>query len=318
MQSFISGHGLRTNVPQCIKCGAEAVEFVRYNGAHLCEEHFLEYVERRVKKELRKQIDLEGKRLLAVALSGGKDSSVALYIIVRTLRHRRDLKVVAITVDEGIAGYRPHTLEKARKLCEMLEVEHRVVSFKEDAGKDMDEIVKAASTKTPCTYCGVLRRRCMNKVARDLGADVLATGLNLDDTAQSILMNFTRADVERLARLGPHTRVQPGLIPRIQPLRMIPEKESYLYALLRELPFSDDVCPYADLALRNEYREMVDQLEERHPGTKFSILASYDALKPMLMDAYPPSSLRTCDCGEPTRNPRCMACELLEELRKMV
>jgi len=318
MQSFISSHGLRRNVPQCIKCSSEAIEFVRYNGAHLCEEHFLEYVERRVKKELRKEIDLDGKRLLAVALSGGKDSSVALYIVVHTLRHRRDLKVAAITVDEGIAGYRPQTLEKARELCEMLGVEHHVTSFREEAGKDLDEIVRASSAKTPCTYCGVLRRRCMNKVARDIGADVLVTGLNLDDTAQSILMNFTRADVERLARLGPHTRVQPGLIPRLQPLRMIPEKESYLYALLKSLPFSDDVCPYADLALRNEYREMVDQLEDKHPGTRFSIIASYDAIKPMLLDAYPPASLRSCDCGEPTCNQRCMSCELLEELRKMV
>jgi len=318
MQSFISNEDLRRNVPQCIKCGSEAIEFVRYNGAHLCEEHFLEYVERRVKKELRKEIDLDGKHLLAVALSGGKDSSVALHIIVQTLRHRRDLEVCAITVDEGIAGYRPGTLEKARELCKRLGVEHHVVSFREEVGKDMDEIAQVTGAKTPCSYCGVLRRRCMNKVARAIGADVLATGLNLDDTAQSVLMNFTRADVERLARLGPHTRVQPGLIPRIQPLRMIPEKESYLYALLRALPFSDEVCPYADLALRNEYREIVDQLEEKHPGTKFSIIASYDAIKPLLMEAYPPASLRTCDCGEPTCNQRCMSCELLEEVRKMV
>lgn len=305
-------------MPQCVKCGSEAIEFVRYNGAHLCEEHFLEYVERRVKKELRKEIDLDGKRVLAVALSGGKDSSVALYIMVQTLRHRRDLRICAITVDEGIVGYRPNTLQKARQLCQSLGVEHHLISFKEEAGKDMDEIAQATSNKTPCTYCGVLRRRCLNKIAREIGADALATGLNLDDTAQSILMNFTRADVERLARLGPHTRIQPGLIPRLQPLRMIPEKESYLYAMLRGLPFSDEVCPYADRALRNEYREIVDQLEDRHPGTRFSILASYDAIKPMLMDAFPPASLRNCECGEPTCNEKCMCCELLEEVRKMV
>ncbi len=303
---------------QCIKCSKEAVEYVRYNGSHLCDEHFLEYVERRVKKEIRQQVDLDGMSKVAVALSGGKDSSVALFIVHQALEHRRDIDVVAITVDEGIDGYRPKTLEKARELTRMLGAEHHLISFKEEVGRTMDDIAKATGQKGPCTYCGVIRRRCMNKVAREVGADVLATGLNLDDTAQSILMNFTRGDVERLARLGPHQKVQPGLIPRIQPLRSIPEKESFLYAMLRHLPFSDDECPYADLALRNEYRSIIDGLEARHTGTKFSIVASYDALRPGLAEKYPQADLRLCECGEPTCNSRCMSCELLEEVRKMV
>ena len=302
----------------CIKCSEEAVEFIRYNGSHLCQGHFLEYVERRVKKEIRQQVDLDGKHVVGVALSGGKDSSVTLFILKKALEQRRDIKVVAITVDEGIAGYRPKTLEKAKELTEMLGIEHHLISFQDEVGRTMDDIAKATGEKGPCTYCGVIRRRCMNKVAREVGADVLATGLNLDDTAQSILMNFTRGDVERLARLGPHLKVQPGLIPRIQPLRSIPERESFLYAMLRGLPFSDDECPYADLALRNEYRSIVDGLEAKHAGTKFAILASYDAIRQSLAERFPQADLRLCECGEPTCNQRCMACELLEEVRKMV
>jgi len=301
---------------RCTKCSNEAVEYVRYNGSHLCHEHFLEYVERRVKKELRRQVDLDGKRKVAVALSGGKDSSVALYIICKALRGRRDIEVEAITVDEGIAGYRPKTLFKAKELTESLGVRHHFISFQEEVGRTMDDLALRLGDKGPCTYCGVLRRRCMNRAAKEIGADVLATGLNLDDTAQSILMNFTRGDVERLARLGPHAKVQPGLIPRIQPLRSIPERESYLYAMLRHLPFSDDECPYAQLALRNEYRAIVDDLEDRHPGTKFAILASYDEIRPCLIMAHPPSELRTCDCGEPTIRKKCMTCELLDTMKE--
>ena len=302
----------------CIRCRREAVTFIRYNGSHLCDEHFLQYVERRAKKEFRQQIDLDGLRILALALSGGKDSSVALSILVEALSHRPELKIIAITVDEGIQGYRPKTVEKAIELTDRLGVEHHVISIKEALGKDMDKIVRATSEKGACTYCGVLRRRCMNSLARELGAEVLATGLNLDDTAQSILMNFTRGDVERLARLGPHLRVQPGLIPRIQPLRLIPENETYLYAILKGLPFSDDECPYADSALRNEYREIVNKLEDKHPGTKHSIVASYDSIRPSLMEAYPPAELGKCSCGEPTSNEKCMSCTLIEEIRKMV
>ena len=302
----------------CIKCHREAVTFIRYNGAHLCDEHFIQYVERRVKKELRQQIDLDGVKNLTVALSGGKDSSVALCIIVEALRHRPDLEITAITIDEGILGYRPKTIEKAVELTARLGVEHHLISFQDEVGKDMDQLARTKSEKSACTYCGVLRRRCMNSLARKLGAEVLATGLNLDDTAQSILMNFTRGDVERLARLGPHIKVQPGLIPRIQPLRLIPENETYLYALLKGLPFSDDECPYADSALRNEYREIINKLEDKHPGTKHSIVASYDSIRPLLMEAYPPAELGRCPCGEPTSNQKCMSCALLEEIKKMV
>ncbi len=301
----------------CIKCGKEPITYVRYNGSHLCEEHFLEFVEKRVRREVRRQVDLDGRRRLAVALSGGKDSSVTLSILAETLERRRDLTVFAVTVDEGIRCYRPITIRKAVKLCRDLGIEHHVIKLKDEADRTMDDIASKVGSKSACAYCGVLRRRCMNKLARDLEADVLATGLNLDDTAQSILMNFTRGDVEKLARLGPHERVQPGLVPRIQPLRQIPEKESLMYAILRNLPFSSAECPYAEGALRNEYREIVDDLEKNHPGTRHAILNSYDALRPVLMESYPPAQLRVCECGEPTSGEICKSCELLEEVKKM-
>jgi uncharacterized protein (TIGR00269 family) len=303
-------------VPNCTKCPNEAITFIRYNGAHLCADHFIEYVDRRAKKEMRRQVDLDGMSTVAVALSGGKDSSVTLAIVAETLKDRRDIKVVAITVDEGVGSYRPKTMAKAEELTERLGVEHQVVSFESEFGITLDAIASQPRAKTPCTYCGVLRRWCLNKAARAIGADVLATGLNLDDTAQSILMNFTRGDVGRMARFGPHEKVQPGLIPRIQPLRQIPEKEAHLYAIVKDLPFSADECPYAGDALRNEYRDMVDRLEAGHPGSKFSVLASYDAIRPLLADRYHPARLGTCACGEPTINERCMACVLLDEVRK--
>jgi len=44
----------------CDRCGAPAVEWLRYSGEHLCRAHFLEFVERRVKREFRSQVDLRG------------------------------------------------------------------------------------------------------------------------------------------------------------------------------------------------------------------------------------------------------------------
>lgn len=301
---------------QCSKCGRAAVTYIRYNGSHLCSAHFQEYVERRVKKELRDQFDLDRNKHIAVAVSGGKDSCAALLLVHDILSERRDVTISAITVDEGIAGYRPEAMENARRLSARLGVEHHVVSFRDRVGHTMDDISGRLGHRTPCAYCGVFRRQCMNGEARRIGANVLATGHNLDDVAQAALMNFTRGDVERLARMGPHVKVQPGLVPRILPLRSIPEKEVYLYAMLQEIDFADSTCPYWEAAMRNEYRDIIDGMESRSPGTKHSILASYDALRPVLQEKYPQTSLRLCECGEPSPRGRCMACTMKEELER--
>lgn len=159
----------------------------------------------------------------------------------------------------------------------------------------------------------------MNDEARSIGARYLATGHNLDDTAQSIMMNFVRGDAERMARMAPHVNVQPGLIPRFLPLREIPEKETLLYALVSGLEFWDGVCPYWTEALRNQYRSVVDELEDRTPGARYGILSSFDRIRPLLSEDISGSSLRPCPrCGEPTQGTRCKTCELLETAKKRI
>lgn len=302
----------------CEKCVDRAVVLIRYSGAHLCARHFSEFVERRVKHEIRRQVDLQGDERLAVAVSGGKDSMVALTLTHKTIGERRDISMCAVTVDEGISGYRDSSIPLVSEACAQLGIEHIVVSFDKMYGVTMDGIAKSDRDIAACSYCGVLRRRAMNSAARGWGATHLVTGLNLDDTAQSILMNFARGDVERLARLGPHKRVQPHLVRRLQPLRAIPESESLLYAMVNGVRFHDLECPYAPEAVRNEYRAVVSGLEDRFPGTRHSILKSYDELLPALENMFEPAVLRACECGEPTSSEKCKSCQLLAGLKGKV
>jgi len=303
----------------CDRCGNSAVTLLRYSGAHLCRDHFQEYVERRVKQEVRRQLRLRPNQTkIAVGLSGGKDSSTALVLLHRYLGNRRDVALEAITVDEGIDGYRPPSIEISRALCAGLGVKHHVVSYCDLIGFGMDRVVRLDPEAIPCSYCGVFRRHALNKMAVEIGADYLATGLNLDDTAESILMNVARGDVGRLARLGPHEHVQPGLVPRLQPLRMIPELEVYLYAFLKGLRFHDANCPYAERAQRGRFKEILHRLEEESPGTRHAIVSGYDELRTVLQAAWPAATLNACaHCGEPTVHEICKACDLKERLRTL-
>ena len=284
----------------------------------MCQDHFLEFVERRAKRELRSQVDLRGGDRIAIGMSGGKDSSTTAALLAKFLGDRRDIELIGITIDEGITSYRPQGIEYARRLCARLGIEHRLLAYAESVGHSMDDVVTLDPEAIPCSYCGPFRREALNRAAREVEADYVATGLNLDDTAQSILMNIARGDIEKLARMGPHETRQPGLVPRIQPLRMIPEKEVYLYALLRGIEFHDATCPYAERAQRGRFRDIVHRLEEDSPGTRHAILRGYDQMRPLLQAKYPPATLNACArCGEPTVNVVCKACELRERIARL-
>lgn len=299
------------------RCGSPAVHFARYSGEHLCAAHVQQSVETRVRRELRQQGPFKKDVTLAVAVSGGKDSVVALRLLHETFADNPRVAIKAITVDEGIAGYRPPSLVVAAEHAKELGVEHLVLSYQETAGLTMDRVAADPRRQhAPCAYCGVLRRRNLNEGARRLGATHLATGHNLDDVAQTILMNHLKGDVDRLARMGPHKpeHVQPGLVPRILPLRAIPEKEVALYAILRGWRYHDDECPYAAEATRGRYRDLLLDLEEKEPGTRHALLAGYDRLAPLLRQAEG-ATLRACaQCGEPTSGERCRACQLVVQV----
>jgi uncharacterized protein (TIGR00269 family) len=303
---------------KCDLCPFDAITYIKYNGSHLCPEHFKISVEKRVKRELRKQVDLKTGEVIGVAVSGGKDSMVTLHMLDIVLRKKKDVELHCITIDEGIKGYRPSSIDIVKDFCKDRDIPLHIASFEKEFGLTMDQVAPLSGDSTPCTYCGVFRRKCMNDIANEIGASYLATGHNLDDMAQSIMMNFVRGDVDRLARLGPHKKVQPGLVPRINPLRTIPEKESLLYAMVAGITYHNGTCPYWEAALRNQYRDIIDDLEMRSPGSKFSILSSYDKLLPMLSNGIQHVELNKCQCGEPTLGSKCKACELSEKIRRII
>lgn len=254
---------------------------------------------------------------VAVALSGGKDSTVALVLAHAYFGRRPNARIVAVSVDEGIAGYRSATLEAARESTEALGVEHRVVRASEELGTTTDELARSLPRTPPCSYCGVWRRGLLNRAARDAGADVLVLGFNLDDLAQTVLMNLVRGDLERLVRMAPHRQRQPSLVPRIAPLALVPEREVYLYALGRGLSFGHEECPHAPAAARNRYREIVWQLEESQPGTRQSLLRTHARLVELWTKHEETGSPQAClGCGEPSSSELCRSCAFLRLARE--
>ena len=266
---------------------------------------------------MRKQGKLPQEAKLAVAVSGGKDSLTLLHLLAGLFERHKNLELIAVSIDEGIHPYRRDSLKLAQKSAKKLGVEHKILSFKSKFGYTLDEIVELELPEIlPCSFCGVFRRTCLNTLAKELSADKLATGHNLDDNSQSILMNICKGDFNKLFRLGPHRVIKEGLIPRIMPLRVIPEKEIYLYSVLTNLEVHTGECPYAKYAQRGLYRNVINQLEYQQPGTRHAIINIYDQLYDKIESNLTTGPIPSCiNCGEPSTGSECKTCQMLKVIQ---
>ena len=262
---------------------------------------------------------LEPDDTIAVALSGGKDSVALLRILWKLERRFPPARLVALTVDEGISGYRSEAVSISRDTCSEFGIEHIVVSFEELFGVTMDQVSSEPKELQPCSYCGVLRRKALNEGARRIGATKLATAHNLDDEVQTALLNVMHGDVERILRpssVSGKRQARERFVPRIKPLAEVPEKDTTLYAYACDCRFQTAPCPHGHNALRGDIRVMLNRLELKHPGLKHTIYRSIERLSEARGGKEKPRIFRTCNiCGDPTPNVACEACIMLRTLK---
>ena len=303
---------------QCDSCPEAAV----ISLPQLCKEHFIAHFEEKVRSTIEGYGLIAPGMRIAVAVSGGKDS-----LTVLTLLNRWYGNVTAIAIDEGIAGYREHTLEDARRVCAEQEISLIIRSYKDFAGMTLDEML-AKRQMHPCTLCGALRRHLLLIASK--GFDVLATGHNADDEAQAVLMNIIRGNTEVFPRGGPVTGSGgQGFVRRVKPLYFCSEKEVMTYAFLKGLVGSGrgetsqeegalvlprfTECPNIDESYRHLVRDELNRYAQSRPGVKERLLHRFLVAK----KAYPAKEmvLAACSsCGEPSSGERCKACTYLATL----
>ena len=295
-------------------CGGNPVYFAPHMGKHFCRRHFLEYFEKKARAEIRQKNLISKNEKIALALSGGKDSFSMLHFLSH-LRKALPFQFFAITVDEGVRGYRDHTISRARRFCKKLKVKHYVYSFKKEEGASLDSLAKEG--KANCSVCAVLRRRLLNSKARKLGASKLIIAHNLDDTAQTVLLNVVRNEPLRFARMEEPLIQSKSLIRRIKPFATLSEKEVATYAYLHGYDYGEGACccPYVQHAIRRFIRHQLNLMEEAYPGTKLRIAASGHAISESFRKTIPGEKLKISECricGEPSSGEICKACSALK------
>ncbi|MEB3816827.1 MAG: TIGR00269 family protein [Desulfurococcales archaeon] len=306
----------------CDACGRRpAAVYQPHTGRRLCAQCFIEDVRARVAAEVKRWRMIEPGDTLMLALSGGKDSFTLLDVIPDNLHPAS--RVYAVSIVEGIPNYNRHVdIEKMKRYARERGVDLIVTSIREYTGLYLSEIVSGAWSRklriSPCTYCGILRRRIINYYARIYGATKTVTAHNLDDEAQTAVVNILRGDVVGLLRQHPLAPpASERLVPRIKPLRKIYEWETTTYAFLKGFKFQETECMYIRYAptLRARVREALYLIESRAPGSLLRLLETLDSIlaepaSKLSVERLPPCS----SCGEPTSPNRslCKLCEILK------
>jgi uncharacterized protein (TIGR00269 family) len=287
-----------------------------YNGEDLCRKHFIEYVERKVRKTIGIYKLIGKTEKILVVCSGGKDSTVVLYILNK-YNNNPKVKIEAFHIDEGVGGYSSQNTKNIRAFCRKHKIKLHETSFRKEFGYSLCYIRSSLNSRgfkvKSCTICGALRRYLMNIHARKMKATKVVTGHNLDDEAQSVVMNLFKNNVDVLRRLGPMAGVitDKKFVPRIKPLYFCTEEEVRLYSKLNDFNVVYEKCPCSTDAYRRQIGNMLNEFDKRHPGTKHAVINSFLKMLPGLKKEAK-GEMKYCSlCGEPANNKLCSVCKII-------
>ena len=227
------------------------------------------------------------------------------------------MDLILLSIDEGITGYRDDSLETVKQNQEEYQLPLTVLSYNDLYGWTMDDIVKQVGRKNNCTFCGVFRRQALDKGAALLKCDIIATGHNADDVAETILMNLLRGDISRLGRATAIVTASEdsSAIPRCKPFKYTYEKEIVMYAHFKKLKYFSTECTYSPNSYRGFARTFLKDLESVKASSILDMIHSAEQMAVKEGVKMPPQG--TClVCGSISSQEICKACVLLEGLKR--
>jgi uncharacterized protein (TIGR00269 family) len=285
------------------------IDLPRHN-ANFCGPHLIELCRRQVAKAIADHHMLDPGERVLVAVSGGKDS-LALWDLLTELGFAAD----GLYLGLGIGEYSEESGETARAFAAGRGLTLREIDLRADFGYDVPTAA-AATRRVPCSSCGLSKRHLFDRAALDGGYAVVATGHNLDDEAAVLFGNTLRWDMEYLARQLPLLPAREGFPRKAKPLVRLTERETAAYCIVRGIDYVVEECPMAAGNRHLGYKEALNAVEQRSPGTKAAFYLGFlQRMAPRLAEesAAAQGGLAPCaTCGAPTTGTVCAFCRLVE------
>ena len=299
---------------KCDKCENTAVYSRRYSGENLCSQCFSNSILHKAAKTISKYKMIKNNELVCVGVSGGIDSLVLLDILNK-MSKTHNFRIFAVTIDEGIPGYRDEALKIVENFCTQLNIQHKTFSYKKIFDLTLTESLELRNDQklSSCSICGTFRRRALDHAAKTINADTIATGHNLDDNLQTFLINILSGDAKKIGWMDPDT--SSNKVRKIKPLSEIYESEIVFYAFTNNLPFQTEPCPHMNEGIRTEIREFLNSLELNHDGIKNNMYRTILKISQFMNESNHKEKRMCLVCGNQCTSRICSVCNMLTNLK---
>ena len=211
-----------------------------------------------------------------VCLSGGKDSYGLLEILL-SLRSRAPIHfdIIAVNLDQKQPGFPAHVLPEY--------LTRRGVPFHIET-RDTYSVVKRLipEGQTTCSLCSRLRRGHLYRLSTELGATKIALGHHRDDILETLLLNLFFTG--KMKAMPPKLRSKSGRHVVIRPLAYVKEADLARYAALLKFPIIPcDLCGSQEDLKRKQVKQMLQDWNQRFPGSNDSMFAALGNIAPSLL-----------------------------------
>jgi tRNA 2-thiocytidine biosynthesis protein TtcA len=219
---------------------------------------------------------IENGDKIAVAVSGGKDSMLLLWLLRERLRRVPiDYELTAVHVDPGFDS----------ESADMLEVYFKREGFRyEIIRTDFGPRAHGPENReNPCFLCARLRRSALFTKTRELDCRKIAFGHNQDDLIETFFINVCYG--AEIAGMLPRQEFFGGEITAIRPLALLPVPTILRMCKRLGLPVLRSTCPSACNNRREEIRNILEGLYRKNAKVRGNI---FHAMSNINLEYMPP------------------------------
>ena len=218
---------------------------------------------------------IEEGDLIAVGISGGKDSLTMLSAL-SALRefYPKHFDLIALQIDMGFdaspsiaAPFDEHSA--VREFSGSLGVRYEVK--RTEIAKVIFDIRHESN---PCSLCARMRRGVLTDEAKALGCNKIALGHHFDDAAETLMLNLFYEG--RIGCFRPVTYLSRSEMTVIRPMILTEERQIKSYVKKSGLPVEMTPCPEDEHTEREEMKKLLHSLDRQHRGIYRRIIGAIE------------------------------------------
>ena len=203
--------------------------------------------------------------IIAVGISGGKDSLALLYSLAGMRRfYPVHYSLIAITCD---LGFKNVNFDDIKKICDELDVEYTLVK------SDISDIVfNIRKEENPCSLCAKMRKGAMYNFLKERGIYKMAYAHHQDDVVETYMLSLIYEG--RQNTFSPVTFLDRTGVTVIRPFIYMKEADIIGFVKANNIPVLKSPCPVDGYTKRQYAKDLIKSINVDAPGVRERIFTA--------------------------------------------